>query len=283
MGSGGRHTPVGAGPHGTAGGGGRCLTGRHRRPPVARPKCWAAARPSARDPAVSACTRPGAGFGAPHDCVFHVGRFMGERRPARTVFAAPVAVCAPRHSARAPLTGEVRIPLTGVVVGSRSCGHGSTDCALWTWDPGITRDRLNTLVLSGAKRAAAGLLEADYRAEGEEPESVGERLVLIRSDGERVTEVDVDSVEIVPFRDVSWSSPGPRAKAARTSGTGAGPRRILEERGPDGHRRHGRRLRTVHARAGGALSGRSTRPTGRGVGRDARRPYWGCSRSHRLP
>jgi uncharacterized protein YhfF len=70
--------------------------------------------------------------------------------------------------------------------------------------PGELRDRLNALVLSGVKRATTGLLDADYRADGEEPETVGERLVLIGSAGERVAEVDVESVETVPFRSVTW-------------------------------------------------------------------------------
>ncbi|MGN9793022.1 ASCH domain-containing protein [Streptomyces sp. OZ13] len=70
--------------------------------------------------------------------------------------------------------------------------------------PGEMRDRLNALVLSGAKRATAGLLEPDYRAEGEEPEYAGERLVLIGNAEERIAEVVVESVEIVPFRSVTW-------------------------------------------------------------------------------
>jgi uncharacterized protein YhfF len=70
--------------------------------------------------------------------------------------------------------------------------------------PGELRDRLNALVLAGRKRATAGLLEADYRAEGEEPETVGERLVLVGSDGQRVTEVVVQSVDIMPLGSVPW-------------------------------------------------------------------------------
>ncbi|MFE9907557.1 ASCH domain-containing protein [Streptomyces clavifer] len=69
--------------------------------------------------------------------------------------------------------------------------------------PGDLWERLNALVLSGKKQASAGLLEADYRADREQPEAVGERLVLIGSDGERIGEVCVRSVEIVPFRSVS--------------------------------------------------------------------------------
>lgn len=70
--------------------------------------------------------------------------------------------------------------------------------------PGELRDKLNALVLTGRKQATAGLLEADYRAEGEEPETVGERLVLVGSDGQRVTEVVVESVDITPLGSVPW-------------------------------------------------------------------------------
>ncbi|TXS49177.1 ASCH domain-containing protein [Streptomyces sp. t39] len=84
--------------------------------------------------------------------------------------------------------------------------------------PGELRDRLNALVLSGAKRATAGLLEADYRAEGEEPESVGERLVLVGSEGERVAEVEVESVEVVAFGDVSWDFAQAEGEGSRSLG-----------------------------------------------------------------
>ncbi len=70
--------------------------------------------------------------------------------------------------------------------------------------PGEMRDRLNALVLAGKKRATAGLLDGDYGNEGEQPEYVGERLVLVDNDGARIGEVEVTAVEIVPMRDVNW-------------------------------------------------------------------------------
>lgn len=69
---------------------------------------------------------------------------------------------------------------------------------------GELRAWLNSLVLSGAKTATAGVLERDYRAEGEEPEVAGERLVLIDSDEAGIAEVEVTSVDIVPFASVTW-------------------------------------------------------------------------------
>jgi uncharacterized protein YhfF len=70
--------------------------------------------------------------------------------------------------------------------------------------PGRIRAWLTGLALSGAKRATAGLLLADYEAEGEEVEHVGERLVLVGDSGERVGEVEVTRVEVVPFAEVTW-------------------------------------------------------------------------------
>lgn len=70
--------------------------------------------------------------------------------------------------------------------------------------PGAVRDRLNALVLSGAKRATAGVLDQDYQAESEEIEHVGERLVLLGSAGEPLATVVVTAVEQVRFADVTW-------------------------------------------------------------------------------
>jgi uncharacterized protein YhfF len=69
--------------------------------------------------------------------------------------------------------------------------------------PGAFRDELNSLVLSGAKRATAGLA-AEYRTEGEVLEHVGEHLVLVDNDGARLAEVEITSVEECPFGEVSW-------------------------------------------------------------------------------
>jgi uncharacterized protein YhfF len=68
--------------------------------------------------------------------------------------------------------------------------------------PGEQRRRLVGLVLSGPKRATAGLL-GDYEIEGEALETVGERLVLVGDNGERAGVVEITGVQIVPFAEVS--------------------------------------------------------------------------------
>lgn len=70
--------------------------------------------------------------------------------------------------------------------------------------PGASRDNLNGLVLAGRKRATAGLLEQDYRAESEEIEHVGERLVLLGNAGEPLAVLVVTAVSQVPFGAVTW-------------------------------------------------------------------------------
>lgn len=70
--------------------------------------------------------------------------------------------------------------------------------------PGEQRDWLNDCVLNGSKRATAGLLEYDYRAEGEEPEHVGELLALVDSADQRIATVEVTRVDVVPYAEVSW-------------------------------------------------------------------------------
>lgn len=67
--------------------------------------------------------------------------------------------------------------------------------------PGELRQELTGLVLSGPKRATAGLL-SDYEIEGEPLETVGERLVLIGDDGGRVGVVEITEVAVVPFAEV---------------------------------------------------------------------------------
>ncbi|MEU7479877.1 ASCH domain-containing protein [Lentzea sp. NPDC042327] len=69
--------------------------------------------------------------------------------------------------------------------------------------PGEHRDRLTALVLAGTKRATAGLL-AGYTGEGELPEHVGERLVLVDSAGDRLAVVEVTAVLVTPFDLVGW-------------------------------------------------------------------------------
>ncbi len=68
--------------------------------------------------------------------------------------------------------------------------------------PGELRQELVGLVLSGSKRATAGLL-SDYEIEGEALETVGERLVLIGDHGRRVGLVQVTGLDVVPFAEVT--------------------------------------------------------------------------------
>jgi uncharacterized protein YhfF len=70
--------------------------------------------------------------------------------------------------------------------------------------PGASRDHLNSLVRSGHKRATAGLLDQDYRAELEEIELVGEHLVLLGNDGEPLATVIVTAVQLTTFGEVTW-------------------------------------------------------------------------------
>ena len=68
--------------------------------------------------------------------------------------------------------------------------------------PGVFREELNALVLAGKKKATAGTLEWDYRAEGEPIESVGERLAVLNSLGEHVATIQATRVEVVGFSNV---------------------------------------------------------------------------------
>lgn len=68
--------------------------------------------------------------------------------------------------------------------------------------PGELRQELLGLVLSGPKRATAGLL-SDYEIEGEALETVGEQLVLVGDDGRRVGVVEITEAHVVPFAEVS--------------------------------------------------------------------------------
>ena len=69
--------------------------------------------------------------------------------------------------------------------------------------PGEMRARLNALVLAGHKRATAGVLD-EYAEENEAVERVGERLALLDDAGAQVATVEVTSVEVAPFAEVSW-------------------------------------------------------------------------------
>jgi uncharacterized protein YhfF len=67
---------------------------------------------------------------------------------------------------------------------------------------GEFREELIELILSGKKRATAGTLEWDYRAQDEPIENVGEKLAVIDSDGNHVATIQASKVEIVRFSDV---------------------------------------------------------------------------------
>jgi uncharacterized protein YhfF len=69
---------------------------------------------------------------------------------------------------------------------------------------GAMRQRLNGLILSGHKRATAGLL-LDYVRDGEELEFVGERLALVDDVNQRIAVVEVVQIDTVPFGEVSWT------------------------------------------------------------------------------
>jgi uncharacterized protein YhfF len=75
--------------------------------------------------------------------------------------------------------------------------------ALELGTPGSSRDKLNGLVLSGRKRATAGLLQ-EYEQEGEVLEHVGERLALLDDDGRALTVVEITDVQVRRFADVPW-------------------------------------------------------------------------------
>jgi uncharacterized protein YhfF len=70
--------------------------------------------------------------------------------------------------------------------------------------PGDMRRQLTELTLSGVKTATAGLLELDYHAEDEPLEHIGERLALVGDSGDKVAELEVTDVRLVPFAEVGW-------------------------------------------------------------------------------
>jgi uncharacterized protein YhfF len=90
--------------------------------------------------------------------------------------------------------------------------------------PGPMRQRLNSLVLNGTKRATAGTLD-EY--EENEKEHVGERLALVDDNLNKVATVRVTETRDVLFGDVPWSF---------AQAEGEGHESIEEWR--DGHRRY---------------------------------------------
>jgi uncharacterized protein YhfF len=69
--------------------------------------------------------------------------------------------------------------------------------------PGDLAERLTGLVLSGAKRATAGLLQWDYVGEGEALDEVGEEQMLV-CDGRPVARLSIARVEVHRFAAVPW-------------------------------------------------------------------------------
>ncbi len=68
--------------------------------------------------------------------------------------------------------------------------------------PGPFREDLNALVIAGTKKATAGTLEWDYKAEGEPIETVGEHLAVLDSEGRHVATIMATKVDVVKFSDV---------------------------------------------------------------------------------
>ena len=91
---------------------------------------------------------------------------------------------------------------------------GSYDAAVWPRVNGLRgfalgtagemRDSLSALVLGGQKVATAGLWKYEYEAGGEALEQVGERQVMLDSDGDPLAVVEVTRVEVHPVIAVPW-------------------------------------------------------------------------------
>ncbi|MDT6987931.1 ASCH domain-containing protein [Streptomyces lusitanus] len=67
--------------------------------------------------------------------------------------------------------------------------------------PGPLRDRLVAAILDGSKTATTGLV-AEYEREGEPLPKVGDRSVLVDSDGRPVAVLEVTGVRVVPLAQV---------------------------------------------------------------------------------
>ena len=67
--------------------------------------------------------------------------------------------------------------------------------------PGESRRNLVNLVVNGDKRATAGLL-SDYEMEGEQVETVGEKLAILDNNNKPVAVVEIKKVEVLPFSQV---------------------------------------------------------------------------------
>ncbi|MDQ0713377.1 uncharacterized protein YhfF [Streptomyces luteogriseus] len=67
--------------------------------------------------------------------------------------------------------------------------------------PGSLRDRLVAAILSGSKTATTGLV-VDYEHEGDPLPDIGDRSVVVDSDGRPVAIVEVTDVRVVPSAQV---------------------------------------------------------------------------------
>mgnify|MGYP003349251288 CR=1 FL=1 len=67
---------------------------------------------------------------------------------------------------------------------------------------GEQREKLNSLVLTGIKKATAGTLEWDYKSEGEEIETVGEHLAVLDNEGIQVAVIKATKVEVRKLSEV---------------------------------------------------------------------------------
>ncbi|QJU55092.1 ASCH domain-containing protein [Herbiconiux sp. KACC 21604] len=67
--------------------------------------------------------------------------------------------------------------------------------------PGEFREELNALIVAGTKTATIGHPH-DYISEGEEPETVGERVAVLDSDGRLVTHIVITDIALVPFTEI---------------------------------------------------------------------------------
>ena len=66
------------------------------------------------------------------------------------------------------------------------------------------RDRLNDLVMAGTKVATAGLWRVEYEPGLEALDTVGERQVMLDSNGKSYAVVEIVRVEVHPFEEVTW-------------------------------------------------------------------------------
>ncbi len=67
--------------------------------------------------------------------------------------------------------------------------------------PGEFREELNALIVAGTKTATIGHPN-DYTSENEVPETVGERLAVLDSDGQLVTHIEITDIALMPLSEI---------------------------------------------------------------------------------